>query len=66
MVPSTLSPRQIDCVRLLREGCTSTEIAQRLGLSFHTVIQYINDACHRLQVRNRTQLVAEAIRLGLI
>ena len=66
MAPSTLSPRQLECVRLLAEGCTSTTIARRLGLSVHTVNQYIADACLRLRVRNRTQLVVEAIRQGLI
>lgn len=61
-----LSPRQLDCVRLLAEGCTSVMIAQRLSLSVHTVNQYISEACLRLNVRNRTQLVAEAMRLGLL
>lgn len=63
---SALSPRQLDCVRLLADGLTSMMIAQRLGLSVHTVNQHIAAACVRLKVRNRTQLVAEAIRLGLV
>lgn len=66
MPPSALSPRQLDCVRLLADGLTSMMIAQRLGLSVHTVNQHIAQACVRLRVRNRTQLVAEAIRLGLV
>lgn len=66
MPPAKLTPRQLDCVRLLGAGFTSTMIAHRLDLSIHTVNQYISEACLRLKVRNRTQLVAEAIRLGLI
>ena len=65
MPPSALSPRQLDCVRLLADGLTSMMIAERLGLSVHTVNQHIAMACVRLKVRNRTQLVAEAIRLNL-
>jgi len=41
-------------------------IAGRLKLSTHTVNQYIAEACARLNVRNRTQLVAESIRLGVV
>src|SRR6185437_14022506 len=61
-----LSPRQLECVRLLATGCTSAMIAERLKLSTHTVYQYVAEACARLNVRNRTQLVAEAIRLGVV
>jgi DNA-binding CsgD family transcriptional regulator len=61
-----LSPRQLECVVLLAAGCTSAMVAVRLKLSVHTVNQYISEACLRLEVRNRTQLVAEAIRLGLV
>lgn len=66
MTARRLSPRQIECTRLLAQGCTSTMIGRRLELSVHTVNQYIAEACARLNVRNRTQLVAEAIRLGLL
>ena len=66
MTRRVLSPRQLECARMLAEGCTSAMIARRLKLSVHTINQYISDACVRLRVRNRTQLVAEAIRLGLV
>ena len=41
-------------------------IADHLKLSIHTVNQYIAEACVRLKAQNRTHLVAEAIRLGLV
>lgn len=66
MTAATLSPRQLECVRLLATGCTSAMIAERLKLSTHTVNQYIAEGCARLNVRNRTQLVAAAIRLGVV
>ncbi|WP_313515136.1 MULTISPECIES: helix-turn-helix transcriptional regulator [Brevundimonas] len=61
-----LSPRQMECLRLAADGNSSPEIALLLGISRRTVDQRIAEACDRLQVRNRTQAVAEAVRLGLI
>jgi len=65
-VEPQLSPRQIECLRLAAAGHTSSEIAARLGLSFRTVDQYVSEACARLKVRNRTQAVAKAVKLGLL
>lgn len=61
-----LSPRQLDCLRLAAQGKSSPEIAVLLGMSRRTVDQRIAEACERLQVRNRVQAVAEAMKLGLI
>ncbi len=61
-----LSPRQIECLKLVSNGNTSAEIADILDISPRTVDQYIADACARLGARNRTQAVAKAINLGLI
>lgn len=62
----SLSPRQIECLRLAAAGKTSVEIAATLGLSSRTVDQYVGEACERLKVRNRTQAVAKASELGLL
>jgi DNA-binding CsgD family transcriptional regulator len=61
----SLSPRQVECLRLAAEGKSSTEIARTLGISSRTVDQHVAEACERLKVRNRTQAVARAIQLGL-
>ncbi|WP_409418313.1 LuxR C-terminal-related transcriptional regulator [Phenylobacterium sp.] len=61
-----LSPRQLDCLNLAAQGKNSPEIAVLLRISSRTVDQHIAEACERLKVRNRTQAVAEAVRLGLI
>jgi DNA-binding CsgD family transcriptional regulator len=66
MMKSTLTPRQIDCLRLLSEGLTAMMIADKLSLSTHTVNKYFSEVCRRLKVRTRTQAVALAIRLDLI
>ena len=38
---ATLTAREIDVVRLLAEGCTYGRVAQRLGISEHTVCSHI-------------------------
>lgn len=62
----SLSPRQIDCLRLAAMGRTSPEIARLLGISTRTVDQYFGEACKRLNVRNRIQAVAHAVSSGMI
>jgi DNA-binding CsgD family transcriptional regulator len=61
-----LSDREIEVVRWTAEGKTSTEIAIILGLSSHTVNSYIASALRKLGVVNRAQMVASALRNGLI
>jgi len=61
-----LSDREIEVVRWTSEGKTSTEIAIILGLSAHTVNTYIAIALRKLGVVNRAQMVASALRSGLI
>ncbi len=63
---SGLSDREIQIVRWTSEGKTSAEIAIILGLSEHTVNSYIAAVLRKLQVVNRAQMVASAIRSGLI
>ena len=61
-----LSPRQKACMALVRQGMTSLQIADVLGLSRRTVDQYVGEACRRLGARNRAQGVAEAALRGEI
>lgn len=61
-----LSPRQVDCIKLVARGMTSWEIATVLGISDQTVSEYIADARRRLAVSNRAQLVLKALKQGYI
>ncbi|QPI71963.1 helix-turn-helix transcriptional regulator [Sphingobium sp. Cam5-1] len=60
----TLSPRQLDCIRLLARGMTDRAIACELGLSPQTIREYIEAARLRYGVKRRAQLVAAAMRDG--
>lgn len=61
-----LSERQMECLKWVRQGKSSTDIGDLLGLSSRTVDHYIADACQKLGVRTRVQAVVEAsMRAGL-
>jgi len=61
-----LSPRQVEVLRWVSEGETSSEIGRRLSISPRTVEDYVGEACQRLDARSRAQAVARAVALGLI
>ncbi|WP_281517361.1 helix-turn-helix transcriptional regulator [Ferranicluibacter rubi] len=61
-----LSDREIQCLNWTAAGKTSSEIADILGLSEHTVNHYLNHVAKKLDAANRVQAVVKAMRLGLI
>ncbi|HEV7308829.1 transcriptional regulator VisR [Ensifer sp.] len=62
----TLSDREIACLQMAGDGHISEEIAERMGLSVHTVNAYLGAATTKLDSVNRIQAIAKAIRLGYI
>ncbi|OJU01908.1 helix-turn-helix transcriptional regulator [Metarhizobium album] len=62
----TLSEREVACLQLAGDGRISDEIADKLGLSVHTVNAYLGSATIKLDSVNRIQAIAKAIRLGYI
>ncbi len=63
---SGLNDREVQIVHWTSEGKTSAEIAIILGLSEHTVNSYIALILRKLNVVNRAQMVASALRSGFI
>jgi DNA-binding NarL/FixJ family response regulator len=61
-----LSEQEIEVLRLLADGATSREIADRLFWSEVTVKRKIQDIADKLHAGSRIQAVAEAVRRGLI
>lgn len=61
-----LSARERECLQWTAAGKSSWEIGRILHLSEHTVTGYIKAATTKLGSANRTQAVAEALRLGQI
>ncbi len=65
-VRSGLNDLEIELVRLVAEGCSNKEIAARQFWSEVTVKRKMQDIYRKLQVTDRAQAVAEAMRMGLI
>ena len=63
---SGLSESELEILQLLAEGATNNEIAERLYWSEATVKRKMRDILAKLGGNNRAQVVAEAIRRGLI
>jgi DNA-binding NarL/FixJ family response regulator len=61
-----LSEREVEVLRLLTEGKQNGEIARDLFLSPHTVRNHISNILAKLQINNRTEATAVAIRAGLV
>jgi DNA-binding NarL/FixJ family response regulator len=63
---SVLSERELDVLKLLAHGKPNAEIARELYLSPHTVRNHISNILSKLQIANRTEATALAIRSGLV
>lgn len=63
---SGLHKREIEVIRLLAEGLSTREIAEQLNYSERTVKNIIHGTLSRLNLRNRVQAVAFAIRSGVL
>lgn len=61
-----LSPRELEVLKLVAEGHTNQEIADRLVLSIKTVQAHRANVMEKLGLDNITQLVRFAIRYGLL
>lgn len=61
-----LSARQRECIAWVRQGKSSSAIAEILGLAVVTVDEHIKEACRKLGVRTRVQAAVEASLAGLI
>ncbi|HEY2057141.1 MAG TPA: helix-turn-helix transcriptional regulator [Amycolatopsis sp.] len=62
----TLTPRELDVLRLVGAGCTNDEISTGLGLRANTVKSYLKHAMRKLDASNRIQAVNRARAAGLL
>jgi DNA-binding NarL/FixJ family response regulator len=61
-----LTQKQQDVLNLAAAGLTNAAIARELWVAEQTVKYHLTEIYRRLEVKNRTQAVVEARRLGLI
>jgi DNA-binding NarL/FixJ family response regulator len=62
----SLTPREIEVLAMLAEGLGNKAIAERLGISDHTVKTHVAAVFAKLGVSTRAEAVASAARLGLL
>jgi DNA-binding CsgD family transcriptional regulator len=65
MERSELTPREMEVVRLLSQGCTYGRIADRLGISEGTVTSHIKNAYRKLDVHTAAAAVFRTLQLQL-
>jgi ATP/maltotriose-dependent transcriptional regulator MalT len=61
-----LSRRELEVIRLIAAGLGNQAIAERLGISEHTVHRHVANTLTKLDVSSRSAAVAQAGRLGLL
>ncbi|MBK7860803.1 MAG: response regulator transcription factor [Archangiaceae bacterium] len=64
--PDPLSPRERQLLKLVDEGLTYKQIAERLSVSPHTVHSHIKNIYDALHARSRAEALATARSRGLI
>jgi len=63
---SDLSPRELQVLKRIVEGCSNREIGESLGISEATVKWHVNIILSRLHVTDRTQATVAALKRGIV
>lgn len=61
-----LSEREIDVLRLLLEGCSNKEVADKLHISTHTVISHRKNITAKTSIKSLAGLTIYALQNGII
>jgi DNA-binding NarL/FixJ family response regulator len=63
---ASLTPRELDVLRLAVEGLTNAAIADRLSLSVNTVRNHVQNAMTKLGAHSKLEATAIAVRTGIV
>jgi DNA-binding CsgD family transcriptional regulator len=61
-----LTVREREVIELLARGCTYSQVADRLGMSAHTVTSHIKNAYRKLDVHSAAAAVMRAVQLQIL
>ncbi len=61
-----LTSREQEVLRLIVDGLTNRDIAQKLSISLETVKSHVHHIMQKMQVKDRTQAAVVAMRQGWI
>ena len=65
-LPESLTPRELEVLRLLPAGKTNRQIAHELLISLSSVKTYVQRIIKKLGVSDRTQASVRAVEMGLL
>ena len=63
---SVLTPRELDVLKLVAQGLSNPDIAQRLVLSEHTIHRHLANILRKLDLSSRAAAAAWGVRTGLV
>jgi DNA-binding NarL/FixJ family response regulator len=63
---NNLSSREMEVLRCLAQGMTTTQISSELFISDNTVKTHVRHIMEKLEAANRAEAVSKAIQMGLI
>ena len=63
--PAGLTTREVEVLRLVADGLTDAQVADRLYVSPRTIGQHLRSVYRKLEVSSRTAAAREAVNLGL-
>ena len=61
-----VTKREEEVLQLIADGCSTPEVAQRLFISQKTVKNHLASIYQKLDARDRTQAVLQAVRMGIV
>jgi len=61
-----VSRREEEVLQLIADGCSTSEVAERMYISQKTVKNHLASIYQKLEARDRTQAVLQAVRLGIV
>jgi len=64
--PINISERELEVLQLIAEGLTTKQIADKLHLSFHTVMTHRKNMMAKLGLNNTAGLIVYAVKENLI
>ncbi|MFN7151999.1 MAG: LuxR C-terminal-related transcriptional regulator, partial [Microthrixaceae bacterium] len=61
-----VTKREEEVLQLIADGCSTPEVAERLYISQKTVKNHLASIYQKLDARDRTQAVLQAVRMGIV
>lgn len=61
-----ITRREEEVLQLIADGCSTPEVAERLFISQKTVKNHLASIYQKLDARDRTQAVLQAVRMGIV